>query len=169
MTPSQTERPKGHGFVWTKAHSISQLRVQVLTLGLSLFCLPAHRVLGDQANTCVSEEEKRGKEGDKNTNDCDLLLIVYPESGVEWSGGWGWGLERNPLQIELSLFEPGPFQKYKYYHRGHKWQRHNNLWRPVLSSDKTSLRGRSILTIHFWNYLHIDPGTSASKAGAHRL
>lgn len=53
------------------------------------------------------------KEGDKNTNDCDLLLIVYHREEKEVEGGGGGGTERNPLQIELSLFEPGLLQKRK--------------------------------------------------------
>lgn len=62
-------------------------------------------VLRDQPNAGVLDEQQR-KGGDKNTNDCDLLLIVYHRVEERWKK-----TERNPLQIELSLFEPGLLQK----------------------------------------------------------
>lgn len=53
----------------------------MLTLTL-LFLLPP-LVLRDQPNAAVSDEQQR-KEGDKNTNDCDLLLIVYHRVEKRW-------------------------------------------------------------------------------------
>lgn len=78
-------------------------RVQVLTLVL-FFLLPP-LVLREQPNAGASGE-KQGKEGDKNTNDCDLLLIVFQWVEKRWKN-----TEWNPLQIELSLFETGVLQK----------------------------------------------------------
>lgn len=73
--------------------------------------LPA--VLRDQPSARVSAEQQ-SKEGDKHTNHCDLLLIVY--HGVEKRRRKNKKTERNPPQIELFLFEPGLFwgRKNKY-------------------------------------------------------
>lgn len=124
--------------------------------------LPA--VLRDQPDARTYEEQQR-KKGDNHRNHCDLLLIVYQ---TRRSGGKKHNkihCKLNCLCLNYVCFEG---EKSKFCDRGHIWQWHHNLQRPIREADKPSQKGsESILTIHFWNYLHIDPGTSASKAGTH--
>lgn len=112
-------------------------------------------VLGDQPNARVSHQQQ--SRGDKTHKPPWFIAHCVAVDGGK--------KEENQLQIELSLFEPGQLKKEGRSDRNHIWQRHNNLQWPVRGADKPSQKaGGSMLTIHFWNYLHIDPGTSAREA-----
>lgn len=87
---SANTKPEGHRFVWTVAHSIPQLRVQVLTLALLFLSL-----CGDHPNTAVSDDEQR-KGGDKNTK------IVYCEPQSREVKGGGKNKKQNEIHCKLN-------------------------------------------------------------------
>lgn len=146
------------------------VRVQVLTFVLLFLCLPSPTPsLETKLVLRVSNEQHR--KGDKNTNNCDLLLIVHHrmENVCVCVGG---------VQLEqkihcklnclcLSSNKKGEKKKHQLYDRGHKWPRHNNLQPPVWEGDKPSLKG---LIDTNYSFLKLSPHwsrTSASEAGAH--
>lgn len=131
-------------------------RVQVLTLAL-LSLLPPP-VLRDQPNAGVSDEQQR-KEGDKNTNDCDLLLIVYHRVEKRWGKKHRTKSIANWIVFVWSR-PASKKKKYKFYDIGHKWQWHNNLQRPVREADKPSLR--ELIDTNY-SFLKLSPHWSGNK------
>lgn len=158
-----SQRPRVQRFVWTEARSIPQPEFKCWRWPKSSSCRPAH-----------ASGEQHWK-GDKNTNHCDLLLIVYHSM----EGRWTEREEKKQNEIHCKLnclcLDQVCFRK-----KERKQEKKTNSLTGAIYDNGTIIYsdlserlishhkgGGSILTIHFWNYLHIDPGTSASKAGAH--
>lgn len=115
---------------------------------------PSPLVLGVQPNSRVSDEQQR-KEGDKNTNDCDLLLIVY-----HTVKRWTKDRTKSTANWIAFVWTRPASKKYKFYDSSHKWQWHNNLQRPVRGADKPALRG---LIDTNYSFLKLSPHWSRDK------
>lgn len=159
-----SQRPRVQRFVWTKARPIPQPEFKCWRWPKSSSCRPAH-----------ASGEQHWK-GDKNTNHCDLLLIVYRR--VE--GRWTEEKEKKKNRMKsIANWIVFVWARSALGKKERKQEKKTNSLTGAIYDNGTIIYsdlserlishhkgGGSILTIHFWNYLHIDPGTSASKAGA---
>ena len=123
---------------------------------------PLPAVLRDQPSVRASAKQQ-SKEGDKHTNHCDLLLIVYHSVKKRRKKNKNW--TKSTANWIVFVWTGFALKKKKqinknFCDRGHIWQWHNNLVRPVWEPDKPSQRGRIDTN---YSFLKLSPHWSRDK------
>lgn len=150
--------PQTHWFVWSKAHSIPQPKCSNADSS-PLSLLPPPLPLTSPYTLKPGQHLRISwrKEGEKEIQ-IHTIVIYYLLCTRQWRHRT---TDRRKYIANWIVFVwIGPLQKYKCYHRDHKWHWRNNLQRPVRVADKPSLRGPIDTN---YSFLKLSPHWSRNK------